>query len=122
MEHDKNLSDDDNISLTSTVPSEPQEEYEVECILAQRNFHGEEKYLVKWTGYPIERCTWESEEMFLNPQTLEDWARKQEAIIRGEQPSFDIEALEQRCFSSKAAAERRREKRREKRKRLGHPS
>ena len=50
---------DDDISITSTVPSEPKDEYEVEVILAQRTFAVGEMYLLKWVGYPYERCTWE---------------------------------------------------------------
>ncbi|TPX23689.1 hypothetical protein DIZ76_013025 [Coccidioides immitis] len=119
MPENTDLSDDE-ISLTSTVPSEPQDEYEVECILAQRVYHGKEMYLVKWAGYPMERSTWETEDMFLNPQTLEDWAVKQEAIRRGEDSAFDVEALEQKWLLLEAATAKRKARRREKRKRLGY--
>ncbi|KAI1919923.1 hypothetical protein LOZ60_006729 [Ophidiomyces ophidiicola] len=111
---------DDEISLTSTAPSEAQDEYELECVLAQRTFPTGEKYLVKWAGYPLERSTWESEDMFCDPETLVEWAQKLESISRGEEPAFDLEALEHRCLELERAASIRREKRRNKRKRLGY--
>ena len=47
---------DDDISLNSSG-SEEEEEYTVEEILAERLFDDSEvRYLVKWEGYPEERC------------------------------------------------------------------
>ncbi|WEW56368.1 hypothetical protein PRK78_001811 [Emydomyces testavorans] len=112
---------DDDVSITSTVPSEPQDEYELECILAQRTLSGKDMYLVKWSGYPMERCTWETEDMFCNPETLRDWATKRDAIARGEEPAFDVEALERKWLAAKAATDQRRKKRRKKREQLGYP-
>ncbi len=33
--------------------------YEIERIIAQRTVDGEEKYLVKWSNFGDEECTWE---------------------------------------------------------------
>ena len=33
--------------------------YEVERIIAQRNVNGADQYLVKWTNFGDEDCTWE---------------------------------------------------------------
>lgn len=111
--------DEDDISLTSTAASDQLEEYEVEAILAQRNIEGIEQYLVKWDGYPYERCNWEPEESFCNPVTLEEWGGKRAAISRGEQPEFDVEALEKQIRSIDLASFERKGRRRAKRFRLG---
>lgn len=121
MQESAGLSDDD-ISITSTAPSEPQEEYDLECILGQKKVDGEDMYLVKWTGYPLERCTWEPESVFCNPQTLQDWARKQKAVARGEEKAFDVDALERKIKAFEEATIKRRERRRKKRERLGYPT
>ena len=47
--------DSDSVSITSTVASEPQEEYEVETILAEEEGDDEINYLIKWEGYPLHR-------------------------------------------------------------------
>src|SRR5438034_5054871 len=85
---------DDDISITSTVPSEPKDEYEVEAILAQRTFAVGEMYLVKWVGYPYERCTWEPGDSFCDPRSLEEWRETADAIARGDKSPFDVRALE----------------------------
>ncbi|KAF4155182.1 hypothetical protein CNMCM6069_008393 [Aspergillus lentulus] len=84
------MSDDDDISITSTAPSEQESEYEVETILAELEFDDGIKYLVKWANYPIERCTWEPPESFCNEQTLIDWNKKKRAIAEGKRPAFDL--------------------------------
>ncbi|CAK7265949.1 hypothetical protein SEPCBS119000_001772 [Sporothrix epigloea] len=52
---------DDSISISSTpyASDDSQKEYLVEDILAQDDTDGDLKYLVQWTGYPLEECTWE---------------------------------------------------------------
>ena len=47
--------DSDSVSITSTVASEPQEEYEVEAILAEEEGDDGINYLIKWEGYPLHR-------------------------------------------------------------------
>ena len=49
--------DDSSLSVNSTVPSEQKEEYPLEGILAERVSSGVKEFLVKWEGYPEERCT-----------------------------------------------------------------
>jgi chromo domain-containing protein 1 len=48
-------SDSDSVSITSTAASEPQEEYEVETILAEEEGDNGVDYLIKWEGYPLHR-------------------------------------------------------------------
>ena len=49
--------DDSSLSVNSTVPSEQKDEYPLEGILGERVSNGIKEYLVKWEGYPYERCT-----------------------------------------------------------------
>lgn len=113
-------SDDDDISITSTVGSEPQSEYEVESILAQKSFLDGEAYLVKWAGYPLERATWEPEESFCDPNTLVEWKRK---TASGEHAllDVDVDALARRIKEIEDAKLGRHRRRRAKRIRLGIP-
>ncbi|KAL2367910.1 hypothetical protein RJ035_003406 [Blastomyces gilchristii] len=112
------IGDDDDISVTSTVGSEPRSEYEVEAILAQKSFANGDAYLVKWAGYPLERATWEPEESFCDPSTLVEWRKK---IAPGEhQPlDVDVEALARRIEEIENAKLDRQRRRRAKRIRLG---
>lgn len=114
--------DDDDVSVTSTVPSEQESEYEVETILTERTLgdeSGDTFYLVKWAGYEIERCTWESAESFCNQETFADWDRKKKAISEGKRPAFDLERWERHLTALERAREQRKRRREAKRKRLG---
>ncbi|EEH43475.2 uncharacterized protein PADG_08400 [Paracoccidioides brasiliensis Pb18] len=110
--------DDDDISLISTGASEPQDEYEVETILAQKDFSTGKAYLVKWADYPLERATWEPEDSFCDPRTLTEWRQK---ICCGEHESFDVDALARRIKEIEEAKIDRHRRRRAKRIRLGIP-
>ena len=116
------LSDDD-ISITSTAPSEYQEEYEVEDVLAENkpDNGSDTYYLVKWANYPLERCTWEPEESFCDEQTLRDWRAKKEAIAQSKIKPFDVDALMERINALEEARALRKSRRRAKRIRLGIP-
>lgn len=117
----RNDKDDDDISLTSTVDSEPQEEYEVEGIYHQLTFPDGIKYLVKWKGYPDYRCTWEPAESFSNPHTLREWKKIRRQIVRGERPSFDYGAWEDEVRRWWGGKKERKQRRRAKRIRQGIP-
>ncbi|EDN09833.1 predicted protein [Histoplasma mississippiense (nom. inval.)] len=113
--------EDDNISITSTVGSEPQSEYEVESILAQKSFPNGDVYLVKWAGYPLERATWEPEDSFCDPNILLAWKRK---IASGDHESLgvDVDDLTRRIEEIESAKLDRRRRRWAKRIRLGIPA
>ncbi|GFF60344.1 hypothetical protein IFM61392_03492 [Aspergillus lentulus] len=113
------MSDDDDISITSTAPSEQESEYEVETILAELEFDDGIKYLVKWANYPIERCTWEPAESFCNEQTLIDWNKKKRAIAEGKRPAFDLIRFENHLAALERAKHDRKKRRAAKRRRLG---
>ncbi len=114
-------SDDDSISLTSTAPSEPKDEYLIEGILAEREEDGTTRYLVKWEGYPDERCTWEPASSFQDEQTFHDWQNRKMRTNRGLETPYNVSALEMRVEDWLEASEKRKARRRAKKIRLGLP-
>ncbi|EAW08490.1 putative Chromo domain protein Chp1p [Aspergillus clavatus NRRL 1] len=113
------MSDEDDISITSTAPSEQESEYEVETILTELEFDDGIKYLVKWANYPIERCTWEPADSFCADQTLIDWNKKKKAIAEGKRMEFDLDGFEKHLAALEDAREDRKRRRATKRRRLG---
>lgn len=114
-------SDDDSISLTSTVSSERQDEYPLEAILAERTVDGVTEYLVKWEGYPEYRCTWEQKNSFQDEQTLLDWGDQKMRISRGHAKPFDTDAWERDMEDLLGATAKRQALRRKKKISLGLP-
>ena len=112
-------SDEDSISVTSTVSSVKQDVYPLHKILSERVVNGESQYLVKWEGYPIERCTWEAEENFQNDATLPEWKLTKERIKNGLEKPFDLEWFKHVIEDSIEATERRKARREAKRRRVG---
>lgn len=115
------MTDEDSVSVTSTVPSEPREEYPVEAIIAEREVDGAVEYLVRWDGYPDERCTWEPESSFQSEDTLFEWKTQKMRVSRGAASPCNIEALLDRVEQWITASEKRKFLRRIKRMRLGMP-
>ena len=104
---------DDSISLTSTVESEQKDNYEVECILAERRFSkGVMKYLTKWKGYREIHNTWEPRENFDMDDTLNDWENAKIRIAEGLEQPFNVKAWEKRCRVIEEQASTRKERRR----------
>ncbi|RAL12054.1 putative Chromo domain protein Chp1p [Aspergillus homomorphus CBS 101889] len=110
--------DDDDISLTSTVSSEPKSEYDVEEVLAEGQFEDGVRYLVQWAGYPPERNSWEPAQAFTNGQTMVDWRRKKKAIAEGKCKKFDVEAWQQYMAELEEKRIERKRRRDAKRRRL----
>lgn len=111
--------DDDDISITSTAPSEQQSEYDVEKILAEVVVEGETKYLVKWANYPIERSNPEPKESFSNSETLETWEKEKRLIREGKREPFDLVAFDEQVEAAEQAKTDRKRRREAKRRRLG---
>lgn len=109
----------DDISITSTADSNKKDEYEVGEILSELQFKDGIRYLVRWEGYPLERCTWEPRDSFYDTQTLADWERKKAAIAEGKVAAFDVKAWENYLKDLEKAKNERKRRRREKRIRLG---
>ncbi|KAL4916091.1 hypothetical protein BDW62DRAFT_203094 [Aspergillus aurantiobrunneus] len=108
---------DDEISLTSTVESEQQSEYEVKTILAEHEWPQGMRYLIQWTGYSIDRSTWEPAGSSDFNQTLLDWEKKKQQIADGREPAFDVAAWEARVIQldqERSERKRRREAKRRK--------
>lgn len=116
------LTDEDSISLTSTVSSTKVFFYDVNEIVAEEVFDdGVRRYLVRWDGYPDQRCTWEIRSHF-KAKTLLDWQTKKMRISRGiEQQPLDVEAWFDKDEKLKAASKERKSRRRAKRIHLGLP-
>ena len=68
------------------------EEYEVECILAEHD----NKFLVKWVGWPVEDATWEVRSALGHcADILQSWGqRDQAALIRLRETHVKMEALQ----------------------------
>ncbi len=114
-------SDDEIVSMTSTVFSEEKDEpYNLEAVLAERMFDdGKKRYLVKWEGYPDYRNTWEKKKHFQFEQTLLDWRDQKMQITRGRAKPFDVDAWEREVERIREATEKRRARRREKKISMG---
>ena len=118
--HPSEISDDDSISLTSTVASVQKEEYLIEGIIAERDNNGIMEYLARWEGYPDERCTWEVREHFTDI-TLLEWETQKMRVARGYAQPYNVEALLDRVEEWISATKQRKSRRRAKRLRLGLP-
>ncbi|KAK2003527.1 chromo domain-containing protein [Colletotrichum falcatum] len=90
------LLDDDAISINSSLLSEhdSDEEWLVEGIRAQTRENGTDRYLVEWTGYPIEEATWEPKEN-MTDELLQEWRDTKAKQARGEEEPFDIAAWQE---------------------------
>ncbi|KAL7267071.1 hypothetical protein RUND412_010358 [Rhizina undulata] len=114
----------DNVSLNSSVSSEdnPDETYLVEEILAEKFFgaEGVHKYLVKWSGYPIERASWEPIEMFDDKNTINEWkvARERKDASGNASPPFDAQKWDRDRSEEERQRRRRHERRQQKRSKL----
>ncbi|KAL8944941.1 MAG: hypothetical protein Q9216_000102 [Gyalolechia sp. 2 TL-2023] len=114
-------SDDESVSVTSTVVSEKKEIYTLEAVLWEREEDGVPEYLVKWENYDDVECTWERKEHFHDEQTLVDWKDQKMRISRGLVEPFDLGNWERRVHEAGIATAKRRARRRKKRIALGLP-
>ena len=112
-------SEDDSISLASTVASTHAEDdvYEIETIVAEETIDRVTWYLVKWKGYSEDRNTWEPEEQFNSDEIFKEWKERQTRISRGREKPFDVEAWLERQVQLEQDAEKRK-RRRQRRRRL----
>ena len=120
--HPFEISDEDSISLTSTIDSvkKKNNEYVIDEIIAERDNDGIMEYLARWEGYPDERCTWEIKANFTDV-TLLDWETQKMRVARGYAEPYDVEALLDRVEAWISATRQRKSRRRAKRLRLGYP-
>lgn len=113
-------SEDDSISLTSTVASTHAEDevYEIETVVAEETIDRVTWYLVKWKGYSEDRNTWERKEQFKSDEIFEEWKERQMHISRGREKPFDVQAWLERQVRLEQDAEKRKRRRERKRRRL----
>ncbi|KAK4241073.1 hypothetical protein C8A03DRAFT_12628 [Achaetomium macrosporum] len=114
--------DDDNISLTSTVAGhDPDQEFEVENILAEHQIQdGTTYYLVEWAGFQLHESTWEPESN-LGSDLKAIWEQEKAKHATGELEPFDLQKFydaQKKATQEKADRHRRRNI---KRKKLGLP-
>ncbi|KAL2703769.1 hypothetical protein AAEP93_004840 [Penicillium crustosum] len=113
-------------SLASTAESEPEAEYLVNDIHAERRFYVEPdseddegvfitQYLVEWAGYSMDRCSWEPKEMFTSEETLDGWEEKKKQIAAGRELPFDLKEWEKEMALLEKKTKKRKEDRRRKR-------
>ncbi|KUJ08996.1 uncharacterized protein LY89DRAFT_317150 [Mollisia scopiformis] len=83
--------EDDAVSLTSTQESEydPMKEFIVTRILAEKLQGSKRLFLIEWTGYPLERATWEPKD-HISPGILDAWGLRKKREKRGISPPFDL--------------------------------
>ena len=109
---------DDSISLNSTGASANEDDYEVECILAERKVKGVMEYLTAWKGYPETEHVWIPRENFNEGEVFDEWTNTQERVANGLEKPFDVKAWRKRCKAIQKETDRRKERRRVKRLRL----
>ena len=114
-------SDLDGVDLESTEVSDQDadKEYDVEKILASKHVNGEDRYLVLWKGYPIERSTWEPERSFTDPNTVLDWRKAALRQKKGLEEAFDWEEWDRQRQENEVKTAERRRKREIKRRQRG---
>ncbi|KAK3297734.1 uncharacterized protein B0H64DRAFT_319377 [Chaetomium fimeti] len=111
---------DDSISVTSTVSGhDPDQEFGVENILAQRQFKdGNMYYLVEWTDFPLHESTWEPESN-ISADLKAIWEEDKAKHATGELKPFDIQKFEDAQEEASRGKLSRHRRRNRKRKRLG---
>ncbi|RYC54175.1 hypothetical protein CHU98_g12034 [Xylaria longipes] len=114
-------SDEDDLSVTSTNPedNDPEKEWEVNDILAERPhpfIPDALQYLIEWEGFKLEYYTWEPVEN-LGDGLLSKWDENKADIDAGIREAFDLTTYNAAC----AERAQRHMRRNAKRQRLGLP-
>lgn len=113
--------DYDDVSITSTPPSsehEPDHEFNVEEILAEKKIDGKIHHLVKWEGYALYKATWEPRK-HIGDEMLQQWKVRKAREARNEVLPFNVAAYESDLIQRANAKKLRRRLRKVKRKRVG---
>lgn len=103
--------------LASTESSDPDKEYEVEeCLAEKTSKNGKKLYLLRWTGYPIYRASWEPPSLFVHmEEEMLRWQERKRKIAAGLEQRFDVQAWERDVEQWKRETQARKEARRQKR-------
>ncbi|KHJ33508.1 putative chromo domain-containing protein [Erysiphe necator] len=115
------VSDNDSISLTSTIGSAHSENefFEVKKILAENPNSKTATFLIQWEGYPVSRATWEPRKQIRHLRSvINEWRQTQKLEQSGIQESFDTAAWAAAREKSEDERQSRKVRRAIKRKRL----
>lgn len=114
--------EDDAISITSTQQSEydPDKEFTVVRILAEKLQSGKKLFLIQWENYPIQKSTWEPKD-HISSEILEAWKERKQQEKRGIEEAFDVLSFQQTLQRLARDKQTRKKLRKIKRKRLGIP-
>lgn len=122
--NDTSINDDglDNISLTSTVEEafSPDTEFAVEGIRAERDIEGVHMYLVEWSNFPLDQCTYEPESN-LRDELKAEWEEKKVDHSLSEATDFEQRFLAAKKKKLEESRQRHR-RRNARRKQLGLPT
>ncbi|KAK0254194.1 hypothetical protein B0A54_04328 [Friedmanniomyces endolithicus] len=88
--------DEDSVASDTTQESEQEDEnYGVDEILAEdrdaEDAGGGMRYLLKWTGYPLMRSTWEPAAHIHTDLVVKQWEERKRRIGLGQVKAFDLE-------------------------------
>jgi chromo domain-containing protein 1 len=115
----------DDISLTSTMESQHDSEHEFEV----EEIHAEDidpadpasrRYLIEWTGYMMDRWTWEPAH-HVGPTAREEWEEKKSRQALGEIQPFDVARFNDAVEAAEKAKFERHRNRNLRRQREGLP-
>ncbi|UNI16190.1 hypothetical protein JDV02_002651 [Purpureocillium takamizusanense] len=113
---------DDDISVASTLEEtfDPDEDYGLLRILAERSFQEETLYLVEWEGCPLHDATWEPEENFQSV-TLSEWEDIKKSTRRRTAVGFRVQEWKDAVLEAIRQKRERHNRRNRKRELLGLP-
>ncbi|GAB7354843.1 hypothetical protein MBLNU459_g5223t1 [Dothideomycetes sp. NU459] len=115
-----NGGNDSDVSVTSTVKSDADKEYDIEEIIHERSGpDGTVEYLVKWLDYPFHQSTYEPPDIFID-ETIQSWEERKRKVALGVHSPFDEEAFLKSVEEAHAEKERQKARREAKRIRVGY--
>lgn len=114
--------EDDAISLTSTQESEydPEKEFIVTQILAEKGQDRRRLFLIQWADYPLEKSTWEPKDQ-ISSEILDQWNEKKLKEKQGISQPFDLADFQAKINRAAKEKAQRKKLRKAKRKQLGIP-
>ncbi|PPJ56995.1 hypothetical protein CBER1_00594 [Cercospora berteroae] len=115
-------SDEDSIRTDYTTDDDPEKEYDIERVLDYDETL--EKYLIKWTGYPIYEATWEPRDGLPeeDSEIWSDWRQFVKDIKQGKKEPFDRADWNRRWQAHRAEKNQRRARRNAKRRKKDLPT
>ena len=115
------ISDTESINKTTTEEDyDPDKEYDVECVLAEElSDDGQMYYLLKWEGYPLYDCTWETKRTITHDIVLQHWEADKRLVRQGQKQPFNVDEYYRAFEEHHEAQEKKRRLRRKRRRQRG---